>query len=386
MKAVLALLLISLAQLTLILNWQREDAELGRLEAVVVSDGVYAVGKRGSYLTVGKYGPGGSRIWFNSVDLKGNVSVLSAWAGEKGISVVVNVRKGMNNSLVKLTVGERGEIVVERRTSLFPRFYPYDVVEIGGAMYIAGASYSFLTDLDYLIARVDGATSWSLEERGGSGDQGYRCLLRAPEDRLLAVGVGERSVVVTLVSQLGDVVGNYSLDFEGVQPEVLDCVEASRGIYAVVGRLDGVPMVMKLLFSSTDLLQVSYSLLPDLPGVATSVTSIPGGVAVSLASPKGPVLALYDMQGPDPRLIRSYNLTEVAKGLGPTSSAAAATGIVIGGERGGRALILAMELEAPQGGLSLIQLLPTFLLILAIAALAVAIYKRRLKKPVPERA
>ncbi|MEN2999679.1 MAG: hypothetical protein ABDH61_03805 [Acidilobaceae archaeon] len=385
MKALLALplLALALAQLTLIVNWQREDIELGRLEAVVFSDAVYAVGKRGSYLTLAKYGADGSRVWFNSLDLKANLSVLNAWAGEKELVVIVNLRKGTNNTILKLAVGERGEVSVESMASLFPRFYPYDVVEVGKAMYIAGASYSVLADLDYLIARVEEAVVWSIEELGGAGNQGYRCILRAPEDRLLAVGIGERSVVVTLVSQLGDVLGNYSLSFVGAQPEVLDCAEVGGGVYASVGRLDGVPLVVKLVMTSSDLVQVSYSLLSDLPGVATAVTAIPGGVAVTLASPKGPVLALYDMQGPDPRLVLSYNLTAV-KNLGPIAVAAAVEKIVVGGEAGGRASLVSAELLVPEKGSSLLRLLPTFLLVLAIAVAALAIYKRRTKKAIPE--
>ncbi|MCX8195651.1 MAG: hypothetical protein N3F67_00985 [Acidilobaceae archaeon] len=376
------LLLLALAQLAL-LSFHAEDPELGRPQAVAISDAVYAFGMRGNYLTVAKYSFNGTRLWLSTLDLKAGAEILSVEQAGEDLTAILSQRRDAQNILLKVRVSPKGDIAVEKRAELPPRLFPYDAVELGKTIYIAGSSYSFLTDMDFMVARVDEGLGWIIEEVGGAGDQGYRCILRAPGDRLLAVGVGGNSVVMTIVSQLGDVVGNYSLSFERGRPEVFDCVQVAPGAYAIVGRLERFPLVIRAEVSSSRLTNVSYSVVADLPGAAVGVSSLGGAAAVSIVSHKGPVLALYDMRGAEPRLTRSFNLSHLGREAYVLSSASRGSAVALGGARGEGGFVALFELPpAERGGpsLSFLDVIPTIILLLAIGVSLYAIYKRRFKK------
>ncbi|MEM2348286.1 MAG: hypothetical protein QXG64_01075, partial [Acidilobaceae archaeon] len=145
-----------------------EDFEIGRVESILVNDSiVYAIGSRDSYVNIASYyANGNGRLWFKSINLGGNVTILNSYIDESYINIIAYSRRLGNTSIyiVKIPLAN-GKVNVEYYSSMYPRLYPTRAVSIGESIYVSGSSFIVGYDYDYMVARVSrSGVDWVKED------------------------------------------------------------------------------------------------------------------------------------------------------------------------------------------------------------------------------
>lgn len=354
-----------------------EIDEMVAVEKIVVTDeALVLVGTRESYLVSQGLSRRWEPLWLSTLSFPGKVSLLELYSDGKSAYAIVAV-KGEDHYVAKVRIGPRSE--VEKTYPIFPRLFPMSAVDLGGSIFIAGSHLTIFEDVDYMIARLDErGPVWIIEDKGGRGNEHYKCLFVTPNGRLLAIGDNGEIIVVTLLNQLGGLVANYTIKFSD-PAMVLDCQNAGRGEYLISGTLAGLPLIIWLPVSGSSIEAPRQLVIGDLKGVATNSIEVGNATISFIATEQDNMMLLIDSR--DQKILGHWNLSWRG---GPILSSAFWDGILVIGGKGkaggeARALsFLLLDHKEESGILArLSQPGLTLLLLLLVAISAIIAYKRR---------
>lgn len=373
-----ALILLLIASSVAIKEEARiEIPEMIAVERVVATESsIYLLGTRENYLIAQRL----SSLWGRSplltISFPASVSLVGAYA-EGGVAYALVAVRDRDPYVAKVRLAESP--VVEKRYPMYPRYYPLSAVELGDSLFVAGSHLTIFDDVDYMIARLgERGPLWSIEDKGGRGNESYRCLLVTPEGRLLALGDSGENIVVTVLTQLGDVISNSTIRYNRAV-RITDCYASSGGRYLISGTVSGLPLIAWLHLEGSTVKGIKQLIINDTIGVATSiievgnatisfVASIDGSNKVVIADSRSMIIiAHWDiaLQGGLVLASTFWNGSIVAAGKGRQ-----------GGEMVALSLLL-IENKEPNLLARLSDPGITLLLILLVSAAALLAYKRR---------
>ncbi|MEM4428894.1 MAG: hypothetical protein QXJ33_03520 [Acidilobaceae archaeon] len=368
-----------------------EDFEIGRVESILVNDSiVYAIGSRDSYVNIASYYANGSgRLWFKSINLGGNVTILNSYIDESYINIIAYSRRLGNTSIyiVKIPLAN-GKVNVEYYSSMYPRLYPTRAVSIGESIYVSGSSFIVGYDYDYMVARVSrSGVDWVREDYSILGRGEFKCVMRAPGDRIMAIGDNRSIVLISILSQLGDTIADYSLRFNNLTVSILDCSKVSSDSYIIVGAINVFPLIILVKINSLSKIEdVRYLIINNTIGLATSATYVKGlAIVYIITGSNSNLLSVYSLNNNDLNLLAVYNITKYTGGNAiALASASQEHRVAIGGVRENKGFIIILNLTREEvkipsiPGLHILEdlRLTIGLVIVILTLLAYAVYKR----------
>ncbi len=364
-----------------------EEPEVNSIQYVyLVNETLYAAGSKGPYLIVLAY-RGVERLWAQSVNLEGNVSVLNMEVKRGLINIIASSRSFNNNTLWTVKLDTNGSIVEKTQIKINLRLDPLKAIALGDAIYIAGSSLILGVENHYMVARVSSkGVEWVREDL----DLGYfKCLNEVAGGRLLAVGDNGTTGLIVILSQTGEVLRSYSISFNETSLRILGCTRAAGREYYITGSAGALPTLIRLTIGGNLEISVNFTIVGGIRGVGTSIAQIGDYILVNTITQNGTLILIFNTSS-NLKLIGYYNVTRVT-GVNPIALEASTFNnrVAYGGFHSRSGYILILELSppridaiAPIGILTLIGD-PRFtiaLIIAIVALLAIAVYTRVARK------
>lgn len=359
-----------------------EEPEVDSIQYVyLANETLYAAGSRGPYLIVLAY-RGVDRLWAQSVNLGGNVSVLNMEVKRGLINIIASSRSTNNNTLWTVKLDTNGSIVEKAYTRINLRLNPLRAIALGDSVYIVGSSLILGVEDHYMIARVSSrGVEWVREDMG----LGYfKCINEVAGGRLLAVGDNGAAGLIVIISQTGEVLRSYSISFNNTNLKILGCWGAGREQY-LTGSAGAIPILMRLSIGGNLEISLNFTIVEGVGGVGTSLAQIGDYMLVNTITQNGTLILIFNIGG-NLKLIGYYNVTRVT-GVNPIALEASTSNsrVAYGGFHDKSGYILILEFSPPKseaitpiGVLTLIgdPRLTIALIVAIVALLAIALYIR----------